>query len=62
MSQWPVMDEESRRALKSAINVLKTHSMDIEEVVLMIYRIGRVDGGMREIDRSDALFKQVFGV
>jgi hypothetical protein len=56
--------QESRELLESAIRLLKSPlaSLAHDDVVLMAYNLGRMDGRMEQLDRCDAVIRATFDV
>jgi hypothetical protein len=51
---------ESRALLESAVRMLESRLQPLhtDEIVLMVYNLGRMDGRMEQLDRSEAMVRE----
>ncbi len=54
------IDQQSRELLESAIKLLESHALCADEIVMMAYNLGRIDGRMEQLDRSEAMVRNAY--
>lgn len=60
-SAYHKIPQESRELLESAVRMLQADrgGMTTDDLVLMVYNLGRIDGRMVQLDRDEAIAQDV---
>lgn len=58
------VDSESKACLESAVRMLRMDrsEMSAEDIVLMVYNLGRIDGARTQLETDNALRKAAHGL